>query len=137
MGWLTLLPRGDASKNMEILVLRHEVAVPRRQVGRPRLSWADRAVLSALARGLPAVQRAHRHGPAPRRSGPTWKQFPTAQAEHIAAVDFLHVDTVSLTRLYALIMLEHGSHRAHLLGVTTNPTGPWTTQAARNFLMKR
>ncbi|MFI7134809.1 integrase core domain-containing protein [Nonomuraea sp. NPDC050153] len=73
--------------------------------------------------------------PAPRRSGPTWKQFLTAQAEHIVAVDFLYVDTINLTRLYALIMLKHGSRRAHLLGVTTNPTDPWTAQAARNFLM--
>ncbi|MBF8184589.1 hypothetical protein ITP53_02270 [Nonomuraea sp. K274] len=73
--------------------------------------------------------------PAPRRTGPTWKQFLTAQAEHIAAVDFLYVDTINLTRLYALIMLEHGSRRAHLLGVTANPTGPWTSQAAHNFLM--
>jgi hypothetical protein len=45
------------------------------------------------------------------------------------------VDTVNLTRLYALIMLEHGSRRAHLLGVTANPTGSWTTQAARTFLI--
>ncbi|MGJ6969914.1 integrase core domain-containing protein [Streptosporangium sp. G11] len=73
--------------------------------------------------------------PAPRRSGPTWKQFLTAQAEHIVAADFLHVDTVNLKRLHALIMLGHGSRRAHLLGVTANPTGPWAAQAARNLLM--
>ncbi|MBF8188155.1 transposase [Nonomuraea sp. K274] len=72
---------------------------------------------------------------APRRSGPTRKQFLTAQAEHIAAVDFLHVDTVKLTRLYALIMLEHDSRRAHVLGVTANPTRSWTAQTARNFLI--
>jgi transposase InsO family protein len=73
--------------------------------------------------------------PAPRRTGPTWRQFLAAQAEHIVAVDFLHVDTINLKRIYALVMLEHDSRRAHLLGVTANPTGPWTTQAARNFLM--
>ncbi|MFC7588037.1 integrase core domain-containing protein [Nonomuraea antimicrobica] len=74
-------------------------------------------------------------GSTPPRAGPTRKQFLTAQAEHIVAVDFLHVDTINLTRLYALIMLEHGSRRPHLLGVTANPAGPWTTQAARNLLM--
>jgi putative transposase len=59
-GWLVLPGRGQASKDAEIMVLRHEVMVLRRQVARPKPDWADRAVLAALARLLPAVLRAHR-----------------------------------------------------------------------------
>ena len=60
LGWLALLARGDAGKTIEILVLRQEVAVLRRQLARPRLSWADRAGLAGLARLLPAELQAHR-----------------------------------------------------------------------------
>jgi putative transposase len=72
------------------------------------------------------ILRAAGIDPAPRRSGPTWRQFLAAQAAGILAVDFLHVDTVLLKRMYVLVFIEHGSRRMHLGGVTAHPTGDWT-----------
>jgi putative transposase len=213
LSWLTLLTRSDAAKDVEILVLRHEVTVLRRHNPHPRLTWVDRAMLSALSRLLPPPVRRLRlvsprtllrwHAqlvacrwtyprrqpgrppvaqpiralvlrmarenpgwgyrriqgelvglghpvaastvwrilrtagidPAPQRSGPTWGQFLAAQARAILAVDFAHVDTVFLRRLYALVVIEHGRRRVHLAGITAHPTGAWVTQQARNLLM--
>jgi putative transposase len=214
-GWLALLARSDRAKDAEILILRHQVAVLQRPARSPKLSWAGRAVLSALARLLPRSQLrqlrlivsprtvlrwhaglARRRwayprrtpgrprtsptiralvlemardnptwgyrriqgeltglgykvapstvwqilqgagaGPAPERSGRAWRAFLAAQATTILAVDFFHVDTVSLRRLYVLFVIEHGTRRVHLAGITAHPTGGRVTQQARNLLM--
>ena len=60
LGWLMLLARASSSKDVELLVLRHEVAVLRRVNPRPRLDWADRALFAALIRRLPTPLRGHR-----------------------------------------------------------------------------
>ena len=211
-GLAVLVFRGDLAKDAELLVLRHENVVLRRQAGRARYEPADRAWFAALARlvprrrwtevfpvtpatllawhrrlvakkydtskrrkpgrppVVPSIARlvrlakenplwGHRriHGelmklgvtvapstvwkilhaagidPAPRRSGPGWRQFLHAQAAGIVAADFLHVDTVLLRRLYVLVFIEHDSRRMHLGGVTANPTEEWTAQQARNL----
>jgi transposase InsO family protein len=200
-----------AAKDAEILVLRHQLAVVRRQVARPRSTWSDRALVALLAGlvprrrwrsflvtpqtilgwhrslvkkrwtyphrrpGRPALPEEtvklicrlarenprwgylrivgelkklgvlvsktsvatvlRRHGvpPAPRREGPTWTQFLSAQAKGIVATDFFHVDTVLLRRYYVLFVIELERRVVHVLGATTNPDGPWVTQVARNF----
>jgi putative transposase len=215
LGLTAVLVRRDLSKDAELLVLRHENTVLRRQIPRVHYTPADRVWLAALSRLLPRrswtkvfavtpatilawhrrlvsrkwdytarrqpgrppnatpiknlvirmatenptwghrrvqgelIRLGHRIAastvwqilhdagidPAPRRSGPSWRQFLTAQAKAVLAVDFVHVDTVLLRRIYALIAVEHGSRRTFLIGVSAHPSGAWTTQAARNLLM--
>ncbi|MGR6997438.1 integrase core domain-containing protein [Yinghuangia aomiensis] len=207
--WMVLLARSTASKDVEILALRQEVAVLRRANPKPRLSWPDRALLSALARVLPKAVRAHRivtpgtllrwhrrllaarwrqpcppgrppipeevvalivrfamenrtwgvvriqgelrrlghrvaastirrilrarKVPPPGRRDDAWRVFLRAQAASLLAVDFFHVDTVTLKRLYAAFVIEPGTRRVRLLGVTAHPTGAWAVQVAREL----
>ena len=70
---------------------------------------------------------------APRRAGPTWRQFLAAQAQGIIACDFFTMDTVLLRRVYVLVFIEHGNRRLHVAGATVHPTGAWVAQAARNL----
>ncbi|WP_345575711.1 integrase core domain-containing protein [Nonomuraea rosea] len=106
-------------------------------------TWGHRRIQGELARlgyniaASPVWEILHASGidPAPRRAGPTWRQFLTAQAHAIIACDFLVVETVLLRRLYVLVFIEHGTRRLHLAGVTAHPTGAWTVQQARNLVM--
>jgi putative transposase len=71
--------------------------------------------------------------PAPRRSGPSWPDFLRQQAASMIACDFFTVETISLRRFYVLFFIELESRRVHLAGCTTNPTGGWVAQQARNL----
>ena len=210
---LVLRVRTGRSKDVEILVLRHQLTVLQRQITRPRYEPEDRAILTALARALSrdrwaiflvrpdTILRWHRrlvanhwtyphppgrpstavetrklivrfarenptwgyrriHGelarlgitiaastvwtilkragidPAPSRNSASWTTFLRGQAAGIVACDFFTVDTVLLRRYYVLFFIELQTRRVHLAGVTTNPTGGWTAQAARNFTMR-
>jgi putative transposase len=74
--------------------------------------------------------------PPPNRTSESWTTFLRAQAAGIVACDFFTVDTVLFRRLYVLFFIEVDTRRVHLAGITTNPAGAWTTQAARSFTMR-
>src|SRR5690242_19642040 len=84
--------------------------------------------VSVSATSVRTILRRHHLGPAPRRRGPTWTQFLRAQAAGLLACDFLTVETVGLTRLHVLFVIELDHRRVHLAGVTAHPTGDWVTQ---------
>ena len=74
--------------------------------------------------------------PAPARNKESWTTFLTRQAAGIFACDFFTLDTTMLRRYYVLFFIELDTRRVHLAGITRNPTGAWTTQAARNLTMR-
>src|SRR5438270_5997418 len=74
--------------------------------------------------------------PAPDRSSDSWTTFLRSQAAGIVACDFFTIDTVMLRRYYVLFFIELDCRRVLLAGITTNPTGTWTTPAGRNFMMR-
>ena len=80
----------------------------------------------------------HTQGIDPRRdrTGPSWSEFIRSQAKAVIATDFACVDTALLRRFHVLFVIEVATRRVHLAGITSNPTGPWTTQAARILLMR-
>ena len=142
------------------LVARHWTYPPTTQRGRPptlaeirrlaiRLAtenptWGYRRVHGELCRighriaasTVWTILRTAGIDPTPQRTGPTWAQFIRTQAKGIIATDFACVDTATLRRFHVLFFIEIGTRRVHLGGITANPTGGWTTQAARNFMMR-
>jgi putative transposase len=71
--------------------------------------------------------------PAPRQAGPSWREFLRGQAASVVACDFFTVESVFLRRYYVLFLIAHASRRVWLAGCTTNPSGAWVTQQARNL----
>jgi transposase InsO family protein len=72
-------------------------------------------------------------GPAPRRAGPTWREFLRAQGRGALACDFFTIDTVFLKTLYVLFFIELSTRQVRVAGTTSGPDSPWVTQQARNL----
>jgi transposase InsO family protein len=128
--------RGQQGLPLEVVDLVVRMARENPRWGYVRIVGECRKLgIRVSATSVRRILRRHHLGPAPRRSGPSWTAFLRAQAGGMLACDFLTVETVGLTRLYVLFVVEIECRRVHLAGITAHPTGAWVTQVARNLLM--
>jgi putative transposase len=113
------------------------------RMARENPTWGHKRIQGELARLGYAIATStvreilHAAGidPAPRKDGPTWRQFLTAQAHPILACDFFTIETVFPKRIYMLVFIEHDTRRLHLAEVNSQPTGAWAVQQTRNLAM--
>jgi putative transposase len=128
--------RGRRGLDPEVVALVVRMARDNPRWGYLRIVGECRKLgVGVSATSVRRILRRHRLGPAPRRGGPSWSAFLRAQAGAVLACDFFTVETVALTRLYVLFVVELDRRRVHLAGITAHPTGGWVAQAARNLLM--
>lgn len=127
--------RGSRGLDDQVVELVARLATENPRWGYLRIVGACRSLgVRVSASSVRRILRRHRLGPAPRRGGPTWTQFLRAQAGGLLATDFFTVETVGLTRLYVLFVVEVQRRTVHLAGITAHPTEAWVTQQARNLL---
>ena len=137
--WARLSRRGRSGRpptrrNVRSVVLR---------LARENESWGYRRIHGELAAlGVTVAPSTVRQSlkdagtdPAPRRDGPGWPEFLRSQAQGILALDFFTADLLNGTKVYVLAVIEHGSRRIRVLGVTGHPVQSWVVQQARNLLM--
>src|SRR5664280_1067566 len=92
--------------------------------------------VTVSATAIRSLLRAHGLKPAPRRQGPSWKEFLACQASGILACDFFTVETVWLRTLYVLFFIELSTRKVHMAGVSAHPRSAWVTQQARNLAIE-
>ena len=115
----------------------HQGPGPPASQGEPRMGLpqdprgAGRPGSKVAASTIWEILRTNGIDPAPRRTGPTWPQFLSSQAEAILACDFFSVDLLDGTQAHVLTVIEHATRRIRILGVTLHPTGDWTAQQAQ------